>query len=221
MSPAPPRRANGSTLVVLARHGQTAYNVEARFRGRADPPLDARGTKQAEDLGRGIVPLAAAAVYTSPRIRARATANAIANATRLEVFASDALDDIDYGSWTGRTAAEVNAEQPADYEMWLSAPEALRVPGGERVVDVQSRVWSAVSELACQRAGQTVVVVTHDIAIRLVVCRVLDAPLRAIHAICVDTASTSALSFRDGFPKVAWLNAIDHLAKIPVSERKP
>src|ERR1700733_8253367 len=67
----------GRTLVYLVRHGQTPLNEAGVLRGLADPALDETGRRQAERLAAALGPRALAAVFASPLVRARQTAQPI------------------------------------------------------------------------------------------------------------------------------------------------
>jgi len=198
--------------VLLVRHGETALNAEGRFRGRADVPLTARGLQQAGAVAQSLVPLAPATVVSSPRLRARQTAEPIARSMRAAVLVDDRLDDVDYGEWTGLTRAEVVSSWPAQYALWLEAPERLRVPGGERVGGVRDRVWSALCEIAGR--GQPAIVVTHDACVRLAIVAFLGAPTASMHVIRVDLASRTELEFGDDTTQLVCANDTSHLREL-------
>jgi len=195
--------------VLLVRHGETPYNAEGRFRGRADPPLTERGRLQAAAVARALARLPVGMLVSSPRLRARQTAEPLAEALGRKVVVDDRLDDIDYGEWTGLSRDEVGARWPASYGLWLSAPQRLRIPGGESIAAARDRVWGALSELAWGSAP--VVAVTHDACIRLAVGALLGAPLVSMHAIRVDLASMTQLAFRDDGTELVRANDASHL----------
>ena len=203
------------TRIVLARHGRTAYNTAQRFRGRDDPPLDAEGTREVELLARAMAALRPAALYASPRRRAQDTAAAIARATRAGVVVEAALDDLDYGHWTGLTHDEVRTAQPDDWATWMTDPRRVTFPGGESLEAALSRLWIALSTVATRHPAELVVVVTRDAAVRLLVCRLLGAPLEAFHRVQIHTASTSGVELYGDRWELAWLNATGHLSPGP------
>ena len=198
-----------TTKVLLLRHGETELNVGHRFRGRADPPLTATGERQAraaavrQDLQRADV------VCTSPRRRAVATATAILGPTRT-LAVDDRLDDIDYGDWTGRTSAEVSSDDTARYETWMGEPDAVTFPNGEAVSAVVGRARAALDAFVTRHDGQAIVVVTHDIIIRIVLCDLLDAPLASIHRFDIGLTSVTALEWGDTFV-IRTVNDTAHL----------
>ncbi|MCW3010446.1 MAG: histidine phosphatase family protein [Solirubrobacterales bacterium] len=124
----------------MARHGQTAYNAEGRFQGTLDVPLDDVGLAQAHALaevaaGHGIV-----ALWCSPLLRARQTADVVGAALGLEPRADARFAEHDTGTWTDRLKAEVEAEDPELWAAYLRGGEDWSFPGGEGFEDFQERV---------------------------------------------------------------------------------
>src|SRR6476661_11273999 len=89
------------TLYVV-RHGTTTMNVENRYRGRCDVPLDAQGYQDAVDAARRLSDAGLTAVYTGPLRRTIATAQIIADEARVpDIRILHGLVNLDYGDWEG------------------------------------------------------------------------------------------------------------------------
>src|SRR5215211_9126850 len=101
------------TTILLARHGETDWNREGRFQGHADPPLNRTGRAQAFDLSRALAAEKLAAMYSSPLRRALETAEIVAASHGLEPVTVDGLREVDVGSWSGLTRAEIEQRFPA------------------------------------------------------------------------------------------------------------
>ena len=99
----------GRALVYLARHGQTPLNESDVLRGLADPPLDEVGQQQARRLGEALGCRGLLAVVASPLLRARQTAQPVADHAGLQVMTDPCLTDRDYGPWTGVSRKAVTA----------------------------------------------------------------------------------------------------------------
>ena len=116
------------TRIVLVRHGQTAWNLEARFRGRSDVPLDDFGLKQAEATGRYIAARwPVSAVYASPMGRAVQTAEAIARAHGLSAQPFQGLIDINFGELQGLLLDEAAERYPEIHRMWGEVPHTVHL----------------------------------------------------------------------------------------------
>jgi broad specificity phosphatase PhoE len=154
----------------LVRHGTTTMNVENRYRGRRDIPLDAQGYQDAVDAARVLSGVGLAAVYTGPLRRTIATAQIIADESRVpDLRILHGLNNVDYGAWEGLTAEEAAMYDPAAYELYREAPEHAVCPHGERLTDAQHRMMDALRLIGSRHQGQTVVAVTHAVMIRLAV----------------------------------------------------
>ena len=147
------------TTILLARHGETDWNREGRFQGWADPPLNATGRAQAVDLSVQLMAEELAAVYSSPLRRAYETAEVVAASRGLEPVTVDALREVDVGSWSGLTRAEIEQRFPDQYARWLGYGQGWE--DGETYEQMVDRVVGALQELAEARDGERILAVTH------------------------------------------------------------
>lgn len=207
------------TAVILARHGETRLNVERRFRGRADPPLSEDGRIQARRLGAALATPNVPVILSSPRLRARETAAAIAEHAGAPYEVDPRLDDVDYGKWTGLTAAEAKARWPELYTDYVDDPALVRFPGGESIENLAARAGEVL--LAPARSEAAAVFVTHDIVIRVLLCAVLGCPLRAMHQLRIDLASSTALHVATSVIRLEWMNNTCHLPSSTEREARP
>jgi len=146
---------------MLARHGETRFNVEGRWQGQSDSPLTDRGLAQARELGLALADDPIVAVFSSDLGRAMATAQEVAGHHQLTVNADPRLREIDVGGWTGRNGAEIDAEFPGQRPIWAKAPATMRLPGGEGLADMQRRALAFFDDAMPAYAGETVVVISH------------------------------------------------------------
>ncbi|MFN8501741.1 histidine phosphatase family protein [Kouleothrix sp.] len=157
------------TTFYLIRHGETDWNVTGRWQGHADVPLNEIGRTQARRLAERIRRDGPRfdALYSSDLQRAWETASMIAAPAGLAPQPLPQLREIDVGSWSGLTGAEVRASDSDAYER-IQSGEDLPRGGGERFLDLYARVVAAVERLAEVHAGQRVALVTHGGAVRAV-----------------------------------------------------
>ena len=140
------------TLVYLVRHGQTPLNESGVLRGLLDPPLDETGRQQAARLAAVLGPQKPRAVVASPLLRARQTAQPIADRAGVDVTADERLLDRDYGQWTG-------ADRDTVVARWGTVDHA---PGVEPQAAVRDRAVHGLTEIGRRNHGGTAVVVSHD-----------------------------------------------------------
>ena len=204
-----------TTTVILVRHGRTAWNREERFRGRAEVPLDDYGVLQAEATAAALHEhWCPTVVYSSPLHRATATAAPIAACCGLPVIATQALMDIDFGALAGLTPAEAAAQRPEIYHGWDTAPQTVSFPGGESLHEVRARAGKFAWDLCRAHPDEPVVLVTHLVVCRALVCYLLGLPESSFHRLLFDTASISSLALDSGTATLRSLNDTCHLRHI-------
>jgi broad specificity phosphatase PhoE len=166
------RAATSTCRLFLVRHGTTTLNVENRYRGRRDVPLDAQGYQDAVDAARELSNAGLVAVYTGPLRRTMATAQIIADEARLpDLRILHGLNNVDYGAWEGMTAEEAASYDLRAFDLYRSSPARAACPLGERLSDAQDRMMEALRFIGSQHAGETVAAVTHAVMIRLAVAK--------------------------------------------------
>ena len=167
-----PGTATDLCTLYLVRHGTTTMNVENRYRGRRDIPLDAQGYQDAVDAARRLSGEGLEAVYTGPLRRTIATAQIIADEARVpDIRILHGLINVDYGVWEGMTAREAEMYDPTAFLRYRSLPSEAVCPNGERLTDAQRRMMEALELIAHRHGGQTVAAVTHAVMIRLAVAQ--------------------------------------------------
>jgi broad specificity phosphatase PhoE len=174
-----------TTTILLARHGETEWNRQGRFQGHANPPLNERGRAQARELAEQLAPVAIDVVYSSDLERARETAQIVAARKRLPLTVDAGLREIDVGSWSGLTRAEIEQRFPgAEHH------------DGETREEHLARVVAAVERIALTHPGERILIVSHGGSLRALRHHAIG---EAEHPIANGTVFE--LRFRDG----AWL----------------
>ena len=198
----------------LVRHGETESNRLGLALGRNDVPLNERGALQAEQLAAALRREPLAAVYASPLRRALETARPVAGAHGLEVTVEERLIEMDIGELDGLTFAEVRMRYPGLLEEWMSGPGPnMPMPGGgERLVDVQERAWTAVTELAARHGEEeAVAAVTHNFVILSLLTKVLGIELSQFRRLQHAVAAVSVVDFTSKRTLVVRMNDTCHL----------
>jgi broad specificity phosphatase PhoE len=155
--------------VYLARHGQTAYNLERRFQGHLPVPLDETGREQAADLAErakaGASGAPFVALWCSPLLRARETANIVAARIGLKPREEPRLMETDAGDWTDRLFIDVQAEDPEGFAGFIEGRPDFGFPGGESFAQQGVRVAAALADV--ERGELPALVVCHGVVIRI------------------------------------------------------
>jgi len=203
-TPLPPLDA---VQVLLVRHGQTAWNVERRFLGRTDVPLDELGRAQAARLGARLRPLAPLPVYASPLRRARETAETVGPARLVP-----GLAEMDMGELEGLSGSECLARYPAVLVAWREDPSSTEIPGGETLAQVQARAVPAFRELvAAHRPGEQLLVVTHQLTLATLLCDLTGRPLSEFRTWSHRNTGLSVVHLRATGAEVVVLDDASHL----------
>ena len=150
-----------ATRLIVVRHGETAWNVDTRIQGHLDIPLNATGLWQARQLGGALAGEAISAIYTSDLLRARRTAQAVADATGAALVDEPGLRERAFGSFQGRTFAEVETEHPEQARRWRQRDPDYAPDGGESLRVLRERVVDTTHRLAARHPGELVLLVTH------------------------------------------------------------
>lgn len=181
--------------LLLIRHAAHS-DVGCKLTGRGEERgLTAAGRSQASALAELLSHQNVAAVYSSPRLRTRQTAEAIAANRGLPVRIEDALDEIDFGEWTGMSFADLSGD-PA-WDQWNTARATARCPGGESMAEAVDRAGALLDDLQRRHDGEQVVLVTHCDIIRGLLCRIEGRSLDDILSFDAEPASVTRVEFGD------------------------
>ena len=202
------------TRFVLIRHGQTEWNRVERFRGRADLALDDTGIRQAEAAAERLSHWEIAAIYSSPLRRALMTAQSLASRLGLAVQPLDGVIDIDFGHWQGLSPQEAAAQDSHLYRQWLERPQEVRFPHGESLQDVQHRITAAIESLVKNHSEQTVVLVSHNVVCRVLLCVVLGLDNSHFWQLGQDVGAINVFEVGDDKPVLSLLNDTCHLKSL-------
>jgi broad specificity phosphatase PhoE len=154
------------TTIYLARHGESDWNAANRFQGHSDRPLTDLGREQARALADLVAGENVEAIYASPLSRALETARIVAARTGLAVVEDEGLREVDTGSWSGLSRAEVQERYPEGFERWTSGGAGWE--DGESYEEMAERVLAAVNRIAAAHPGGRVLLVSHGGPIRAI-----------------------------------------------------
>jgi broad specificity phosphatase PhoE len=147
------------TTLLLARHAQTDWNLEGRWQGHADPPLNDFGREQALALAESLAAKPIDALYSSDLVRARESAEIVGERIGLRVRLDRRLREVDVGEWSGLTSSKV--EQLFPVGLARSRAGGTGWEQGEAYEAMGARVVAALHEIAGAHPGGCVAVVTH------------------------------------------------------------
>jgi broad specificity phosphatase PhoE len=181
------------TTFLLVRHG--AHDLLDRFlAGRAiDIALNTTGQQQAHRLARQFRNRCIARVLSSPRRRARETAEQIATMLRIQIEIASEIDEHDSGSWGGKSFAMLEGDQR--WREWNARRGSGRPSNGESMAELQIRIVAYLRQLSRNHPDDTIVLVTHGEPIRAALLYCRGIPLDDFMSVAVPVASIAELSF--------------------------
>jgi broad specificity phosphatase PhoE len=180
--------------------------------------LNHAGRAEVRRLARRVHRVALAAVLSSPLERAVRTAQAIARPQGLQVECAEALNEMDFGDWTGRTFSEL--ERLGEWKLFLARRTRHPPPHGETIAAVQARVVDALAELAARHPGAPCALVSHPEVIKAALGHVLGMSLDHLGSLDLLPASVSVVRWRQGRGTVAALNDTGSLDRIASSSER-
>jgi broad specificity phosphatase PhoE len=193
------------TVFLLVRHAaqdDVGHVLAGRMPG---VHLGPAGRAQAAELGQRLKREPVHAIHTSPRERTRETADAIAAAVGLgRPDIVEALDEIDFGAWSGKTFDALNDDP--DFRRWNATRSLARAPGGESMLDVQRRILAHMERVMAEAGERTVVLVSHADVIKGIVAHVLGLPVDAWWRFEISPASVTRLVMADWGARLVALN---------------
>jgi broad specificity phosphatase PhoE len=202
--------------LILARHGETVWNVEKIYRGRTDVNLDEVGIKQAELLGEYLSNWEVEAIYSSPLRRAIYTANIIARYQKIAVQVTHGLIDFDYGEWQSLPEQEVKRLYPTLHNEWHNNPHKVKMPGGESLEDVRRRAVEVVNDILSKYQG-SVVLVSHRVVNKVLICSLLGLDNSYFWNIKQDVGGITIFNYVDGRFVLTKHNDTSHLKELQKS----
>ena len=202
--------------LILARHGETVWNIEKIYRGRADVNLDEMGIKQAELLGKCLGNLELEAIYSSPLRRAMDTANIVARYQKISAHITEGLVDFDYGEWQSLPEQEAKMLYPTLHNEWHNTPHKVKMPGGESLEDVRRRAIEVVNDVLAKYQG-SVVLVSHRVVNKVLICFLLGLDNSYFWNIKQDVGGITIFDYVDGRFVLTRQNDTSHLKELQKS----
>lgn len=174
--------------LLLIRHGATAWSVSGQHTGRTDLPLTELGQQQVTAAAAAVArlygeELPGAHLFSSPMLRARATAGAVAPG--LTATIREELHEVDYGDYEGLTRAQIQERRPG-WSLWQDG-----CPGGETLAQVSSRVDAFLASV--ESLDGLVIAVAHGHLLRILAARAIGLPATDGRRLTIDTASLSLI----------------------------
>lgn len=197
----------------LVRHGETDWNKLGKFQGQCNVPLNKRGLAQARQTARAVTLAPGCTIYASPLYRTMQTAEKFSEPVHANVVPMEGLKELNLGELEGITSQEMRNGWPEFYASWRDDPAELVLPRGESLRQLQERAWQAFLEMeSAQEDEATTVAVSHNFAIRTIICRLLGIPLSNFHRMALSLASICTVETGNSGRRLVAYNSTGHLS---------
>lgn len=197
--------------ILLVRHGKTDWNVDVRFQGKTDIPLNEYGLEQARKTGVRLSAWRDALVVSSPLTRAMQTAGEIAR-TNKTIVPLDGLSEICFGPWEGAFVSDIRKSDKEALDDW-HRDGFFNIPDGAETWDeVRSRVSAAV-KFCLDSDEDRIIIVAHGGIIRAIMVDLVGIDPHIAWRLAVYNCSISAIDVCMGVNNLVILNDTLHLAK--------
>jgi len=192
------------TTFLLVRHGAHLLGGDTIAGRMPDVRLSPLGHEQARRMAERVAKLPVRAIYSSPSDRTRETAHYLSERLELPVQVLESLYEIDFGDWTGRSLDELRRNER--FRFWNSFRSGTRIPGGEVMIETQSRIVNDMLRLRERHGKGCIALVSHGDVIKAAVAYFLGVPLDLFTRIEIGLASISVIAIDEQGPWVLGVN---------------
>ena len=197
-----------TNTIYIVRHGQTEWNLLGKTQGHGNSDLTPKGIEQAELLADSMTKYP---IDYSDLGRAYQTAEIIGNKLSIEVEKTEALREMNFGTWEGRIIKDIIEEDPELYKMWRNEPHLAKIPQGETLSQIKERTDAFIKEINEKYDGKHIVLVTHSLCARIMLLSFLDSDVKNIYRINQANTALNIIELRDYGPVVMKMNDTTHI----------
>ena len=198
-----------TTTIDLIRHGEPVGG--RKYRGQIDDPLSDKGWTQMREAVADY--RSWDAIISSSLSRCIDFARELGQRIGVDVNADSRLMEIGFGEWEGRTASDLEQEEPGQVQRFLIDPLNNTPPGAETLVEFEARIIGAWNDVLQQYRGQHILLVGHAGMIRMILRHVLDMPIDRMFRIQVANAAITRIHV-DGEGADAFSRLLFHNGKL-------
>jgi alpha-ribazole phosphatase len=201
-----PPRGDGTTRLILLRHGEPDETVHGRCYGRLDPGLSHLGREQMRQAWVLLKHESPSAIYSSPSRRA-VESTAVRSIDTPAAALDERLREIDFGAFEGLTYDEIATRYAQTYAQWMTRPTEVVFPAGESFATMSARVRETLEQIRRRHAGETVVTVSHAGVNRVALAQALDLDPRRIFRLAQAHACVNVIDYAGDESVVLVMNA--------------
>lgn len=197
----------------LLRHGESDWNLSGKVQGSKDSELTEKGISQAESAGERLKVENIGSIYASPLKRAKLTAEVVGEKIGVSSKVEQDFQEMCFGHWEGRLLKEVQGDYGDEFMLWKKKPHEFKVEGSESLIEVQSRMLSAIETIKKTDDSENVLVVSHGTAIKAMVLGLLGIDLSKYGNFSVSNTGITMIEFGDYNTVMRYFNDTGHLTR--------
>lgn len=199
--------------LILVRHGETAANSRGIYQGQTlDVGLTSCGKNQARILKQEIGNFKPDAIFASPLKRTLQTAKIIADGQKTLVKVDGRLQEICHGNWEGKAKEDVCLNYPELFKLWKTKPSLAQMEKGENCYQVADRVMRFLQDLVRDYKNRTVLIVGHDLVLRILITIALNLAFGNIWKFQLDNGGLTLIEMNSNFDgRIVFMNQNSHL----------
>lgn len=202
------------TKIFLIRHAEAEGNLYRIVQGHMDANITGLGFKQIDALAERFKDEKLDALYSSDLRRTVTTASAITRYHELPLITLPELREINLGECEGLSFGDLDYLDPVQMNYFNNDPMRWRAPGAETFEQCTERIYAAISRIAEENPDKTVAVVSHGMAIRSFLAKLLGVASENIRTLPHgDNTAVSLVEYADGDFNVVYYNDNSHLGK--------
>ena len=203
--------------LLMARHGQTEWNLHGRNQGHSDTTLDETGRTQAKQLADALSPESLKIVYCSDLSRCVETANFISDKSGVEVLSDSRLRERNYGLWEGKSSEEIERDDGEAFALYRTDPVLHGPTGGETGIEVFARVGYFLTELLRDHKEGAVAIIAHGGSVAALLAALVHGSASTATCLRIMNCSLSELHILPGgVRRLIRINDIAHLDPAPL-----
>jgi len=191
---------------VFIRHGETAWTKQRRYQGSTDTQLNAIGKKQMQNFVSAIKRYKPHAIFSSSLTRCRESAEILSKPLKKKLVIDARLNEMNFGSWEGKTAHELIAEKSKSYDQWIRG-KLMTPQNGESVLSIQKRIQLFTKHCLKKYDNKRIIIVTHGGSIRMFFIELLKFPMRACFQFRIDPGSMTIIGKYQHSTQLILLNS--------------
>ena len=198
-------------LIFFVRHGLTDWNIQRRFQGTCDVPLNEAGLEQAHIAASRCAQLGLERIYHGTLLRAAQTAQAIGDVTGAPLFPCSGFNEVCLGALQTLNHEQAKAKYPEAYAQYFADRVNAAPPGGESLLQVQQRALAALAEIEKDAAGcERIAIVSHGALLKTLLGAIAGIPLEHFARFDVSNGSISVIESSNGARRLITLNSMVH-----------